>query len=268
MFSIGEFARYAQVSVRMLRHYDALGLLEPADVDPGTGYRHYAADQLARVNRLVALKDLGFTLEQIGPILHAKVEPAALRGMLTLRRAQLAAQIDADQERLAQIERRLRVIEREGTMSELEFVEKALPAVRLAQVTGTVEDQSQIGPKIGPMFDRLTSVLTTAGVTMRGPAIAWYAAEDDGMRIAAAFPTTVDSVAVADVEVVDLPPVGRTIAVLHHGSMETIADTWQALGSHVADLGLDPYGPCREVYLESPLGDPDAWVTELQQPVR
>ena len=267
MFSIGEFARYAQVSVRMLRHYDALGLVEPAFVDPGSGYRHYAADQLARINRLVALKELGFTLEQIGPILDARVGADELRGMLTLRRAQVAAQIDADQERLAQIERRLRMIEREGTMSELEFVEKALPAVRLAQLTDVVEEQSQIGPKIGPMFDRLSAELPRAGVSLRGPAVAWYEGKDSGMKIAAAFPTTMDSVPVAGVEVADLSAVERAITVLHRGSMETIGDTWQALGSHVADLGLDPFGPCREVYLESPMDDPDAWVTELQQPV-
>ena len=268
MFSIGEFARYAQVSVRMLRHYDALGLLEPAYVDPGSGYRHYAADQLARVNRLIALKELGFTLEQIGPVLDAKVGADELRGMLTLRRAQVAAQIDVDQDRLAQIERRLRVIDREGTMSELEFVEKALPGLRLAQVIDTVEDQSQIGPKMGPMFDRLTEALPAAGVSLRGPAIAWYDGVDDGVRIAAGFPTTVESVSVAGIEVGDLPPAEHAITVLHHGSMETIADTWQALGSHVADRGLDPVGPCREVYLESPMDDPDGWVTELQQPVR
>ena len=268
MFSIGEFARYAQVSVRMLRHYDALGLVEPAYVDPGSGYRHYAADQLARINRLVALKELGFTLEQIGPVLDAKVGADELRGMLTLRQAQVAAQIDADQERLAQIERRLRVIEREGTMSELEFVEKALPAVRLAQLTDTVDDQPQIGPKIGPMFDRLTAELPAAGVSLRGPAVAWYEGQDSGMLIAAGFPTTVESVPVAGIEVADLPPAERAITVLHRGSMGTIGETWQALGSHVADCGLDPFGPCREVYLETPMDDPDAWVTELQQPVR
>lgn len=268
MFSIGEFARYAQVSVRMLRHYDALGLLEPASVDPSTGYRRYAAGQLARVNRLVALKELGLTLEQIGPVLDAKINADELRGMLTLRQAQVAAQIDTDQQRLAQIERRLRAIEKEGTMSELEFVEKALPALRLAQITDTVDDQSQIGPKIGPMFDRLSAAFAGAGMTMRGPAYAWYAAEDDRMRIAAGFSTTVDAVPDPEVEVADLPAVERAVTVLHHGSMETIGDTWQALGSQVAERGLDPSGPCREVYLESPLDDPDAWVTELQQPVR
>lgn len=57
----------------MLRHYDALGLLEPVHVDPSSGYRRYAAEQLSRLNRLIALKELGFTLEQIGPILDASV---------------------------------------------------------------------------------------------------------------------------------------------------------------------------------------------------
>jgi MerR family regulatory protein len=59
-FSIGEFARHGRVSVRMLRHYDAIGLLRPACVDPVTGYRSYEVSQLAELNRLIALKDLGF----------------------------------------------------------------------------------------------------------------------------------------------------------------------------------------------------------------
>jgi DNA-binding transcriptional MerR regulator len=68
MFSIGEFARHGRVSVRMLRHYDAIGLLRPACVDPASGYRFYQASQLAELNRLVALKELGFTLQQVQAI--------------------------------------------------------------------------------------------------------------------------------------------------------------------------------------------------------
>ena len=66
MLSIGDFARLGQVSVRMLRHYDGIGLLEPARVDPATGYRWYDAGQFTRLNRILALKDLGFTLDQCG----------------------------------------------------------------------------------------------------------------------------------------------------------------------------------------------------------
>lgn len=151
MLSIREFARHAGVSVRMLRHYDAVGLLVPAQVDPVTGYRSYAASQLPR---LVALKGLGFTLEQVGPM-PEQVSAEELCGMLTLRRAQIAEQIESDRGRVQQIERRLRTIEKEGVMSDLEYVDKSLPPVRLAQLVSRVDSQSEIGPQIGPMFQRL-----------------------------------------------------------------------------------------------------------------
>jgi len=73
MFSIGEFARHGRVSVRMLRHYDTIGLLRPACDDPVSGYRLYQASQLAELNRVIVLKDLGFTLEQVIAILGERV---------------------------------------------------------------------------------------------------------------------------------------------------------------------------------------------------
>src|SRR6201990_2225087 len=111
MFSIGEFARHGRVSVRMLRHYDAIGLIRPACVDVATGYRFYEASQLDELNRVIALKDLGFTLQQGQPILEEKVSAAELRGMLKLRRAEIRATIDAETTRLARVEARLLTIE-------------------------------------------------------------------------------------------------------------------------------------------------------------
>ncbi len=95
MFSIGDFAKHGRVSVRMLRHYDAIGLLRPAHVDPYSSYRSYTAEQLARLNRVIALKDLGFTLTQVHEILDAEISADELRGMLRLRRAELEAAITA-----------------------------------------------------------------------------------------------------------------------------------------------------------------------------
>src|SRR5450631_4478491 len=69
MLNIGEFARLGQVSPRMLRHYDDLGLLQPSRVDPATGYRFYAVAQLSRLHRILALRDLGFSLDQISGLL-------------------------------------------------------------------------------------------------------------------------------------------------------------------------------------------------------
>ena len=72
MLGIGEFARHGRVSVRMLRHYDAIGLLQPAYIDRVTGYRSYEAQQLSRLNRIVALKDLGLPSSKCGPSLTTR----------------------------------------------------------------------------------------------------------------------------------------------------------------------------------------------------
>jgi DNA-binding transcriptional MerR regulator len=81
MFSIGEFARLGGVSVRTLRHYDEIGLLGPATVDPDTGYRGYSARQLGQLNRIIALKELGLSLSQARRLL-AGITLEELQGML------------------------------------------------------------------------------------------------------------------------------------------------------------------------------------------
>src|SRR5262245_60646646 len=135
MFSIGEFAVMGRLSVRMLRHYDAIGLLTPARTDPFTGYRYYTADQLSRLNRIIALKDLGFTLQQVHTILAEKLDAVELRGMLRLRRAQLQDHLEAETARLGRIEARLRLIESEGHMNTEEVVLKPVPPVRVAELS-------------------------------------------------------------------------------------------------------------------------------------
>ncbi len=134
MFSIGEFARHGRVSVRMLRHYDAVGLLRPAHVDRVTSYRSYEAEQLSRLNRIVALKDLGFTLQQVQSILDDKVSLDELHGMLRLRQADLQTQIAADTARLTQVRARLEIIEKEGAMPSEDIAIKRIPAVRVAEL--------------------------------------------------------------------------------------------------------------------------------------
>lgn len=266
MLSIGDFALHGQVSVRMLRHYDALGLLVPARVDPATGYRWYAAEQLSRLNRLIALKDLGFTLDQIGPVLDASVTAEQLRAMLLLRRSQVEAQIASDRERLQAIERRLRTIEKESQMSDLTFTEKSLPAVRVCQRTAEVADQSEIAGVIGPMFERLVADAAALGYDPAAPTIAWYGDGCEPMQFGACIPVADGLPPVPETQVVDLPAVPLAITVVHRGDMETLGDSWQALQQYVGAQGLSPAAGCREFYLATPQGREDDWVTELQQP--
>ena len=111
---IGDFARMGQVTVQTLRHYDELGLLKPSEVDPLSGYRYYMLNQLPRLHRILALKDLGFSLEQIMHLLEDDLPPAELRGMLRLKQAELRRQVEEGLDRLERLEARLRLIEEEG----------------------------------------------------------------------------------------------------------------------------------------------------------
>lgn len=86
MIKIGDFARLCQVSVVTLRYYDEMGLLKPVKVDEFTGYRFYSASQLPRLNRILALKDLGFPLEQIKLMLAGDLSLEQLRSMFTRQR--------------------------------------------------------------------------------------------------------------------------------------------------------------------------------------
>ncbi len=82
MFKIGDFSRLTRVTVKALRHYDRLGLLKPDHIDATSGYRYYTAAQLPRLERLLALKELGFALEQVGRLLDADLSAGQLRQLL------------------------------------------------------------------------------------------------------------------------------------------------------------------------------------------
>ena len=149
---ISEFARLGQVSVRMLRHCDAIGLLSPNRFESGSGYRSFSPDRLHVLNRIVALKELGFTLDQVGRLLHDDLDVGELRGMLRLRRAQLEDEARAVEMRLAAVETRLRMIEKEDTMFP-DYVVKSVPAMRLVARTATV-DADRLGEHIEPISTR------------------------------------------------------------------------------------------------------------------
>ncbi|GHE27050.1 MerR family transcriptional regulator [Streptomyces hydrogenans] len=271
MFAIGDFARHGRVSVRMLRHYDGIGLLRPAHVDPHSGYRFYSADQLARLNRVIALKDLGFTLEQVGAILDDEIGADELRGMLRLRRTELETALEEARARLAQVGARLRAIESEGRMSTQDVVVKKIPAVRIAELSAAAAgfEPEDITPVIGPLYGELCGRLEAAGVTGFGPGIAYYedAGKGDGSVVVHACMTVPDGTEAEGVRVHVLAGIEEAATVVHRGSMDDVLPTAQALASWIDTNGYASAGYARELYLECP-EDPAGWVTEIQEPIR
>jgi DNA-binding transcriptional MerR regulator len=274
MFTIGDFARHGRVSARMLRHYDAVGLLRPEHTDPFTGYRYYSAAQLATLNRVIALKDLGFTLAQVRQILEERVTTEELRGMLKLRQAELEESMAAAAARLAQVEARLRSIESEGHMPTQDVIVKSTPAVRVAVLSAVAASYApeHIGPVISPLYDQLFTRLKAAGVTPAGPGIAYYEdAPDGGGAVLVHAGCTVAAgrrpVPGEDFEIVELPAVERAATIVHRGPMDTVMPTEQTLARWIDAGGHSSAGYAREVYLECP-PDKEKWVTELQVPLR
>jgi DNA-binding transcriptional MerR regulator len=270
MFTIGDFARHGRVSVRMLRHYDATGLLRPARVDPASGYRFYEAGQLARLNRIIALKELGFTLEQVRAMLDEKVSLEQIRGMLRLRQAELQSAISADTSRLAQVEARLRIIEMEGAMPTNDIQVKQIRAVRVAELTAAAAslEPASITPVIQPLYRELGERLGRAGLTPAGPGIAFYedAADGEGVVVHATVPVNADLGSNGGVQVIDLPEIGQAATIVHHGSMDNVLPTVQTLARWIDENGFRSAGYPRELYIECP-DDQDKWVTELQEPI-
>jgi DNA-binding transcriptional MerR regulator len=270
MFSIGDFAKLGRVSVRMLRHYDAIGLLTPAVVDPASGYRFYNAEQLRRLNRVIALKDLGFTLQQVQVILDDQVDVVELRGMLRLRRAQLEVQMTADAARLTGVAARLRMIEQEGHMNTQDVVLKEVASIRIAELAASAAGYGpeHISPVIGPLYPELMRRLEAANVTPTGPAIAYYEPDPgesgDAVTVHAGMPVSAGPDPRYDFTVVDLPPIPTAATIIHHGSMDDVMQSLQTLARWIEDNGYRPVGYHREVYLDYYPEKADQGVTELQ----
>jgi DNA-binding transcriptional MerR regulator len=180
MFSIGEFARYGGVSARTLRHYDEIGLLQPATVDPDTGYRGYLAAQLGLLNRIMALKELGLSLPQIKRLLDG-VTLDELRGMLALRRAQLEHELQQHRNQLLGVEARLHSIAREDGMPADDIVAKTIPAMGVVAVAGRAAGFSpaSIVPIVNQLDARFDELGIYGLVKEAGPRVLFYECEDD-----------------------------------------------------------------------------------------
>ncbi|WP_329103072.1 MerR family transcriptional regulator [Micromonospora sp. NBC_01699] len=273
MFSIGDFAKVGRVSVRMLRHYDAIGLLHPAAVNPSSGYRSYHADQLRRLNRVIALKDLGFTLEQVRTVLDDELDVEQLRGMLRLQRAELAARLAADTARLAGIEARLRMIESEGRMPTEDVVLKKIAPVRVAELSAVAASYEtvDIAPVIGPLYPELMRRIEAAGVEMTGSSVAYYepAPGDSGEAIVvhASVPVAVAPRDDYTFAVVDLPGIDSAATIIHRGPMEDADRSMHILARWVEEHGYHMTGYAREVCLEFVPNDPEKWIHEFQVPL-
>lgn len=281
MFKIGDFSKFSRVSIKMLRHYDDLGLLKPARVDTGTGYRYYTADQLPRLNRIITLKDLGFSLEQIAGLLGDDLSADELRGMLKLKRAEAQQRLCAEQMRIAQIDAQLYQLDNEAALPRYDVVLRDVPGGIYATQRATVVDVD--GDDVQFMFEEVETYVAHYNARAPKPPLTIYHDadyHDENQDIEVAIPVNAAIPGSECVTVREVPGCEMMACVVHTGSYATIHHASTALIGWIGTHGYDIAGPMREVYLRFGADEvgfviPDVYlakssaefVTELQIPV-
>lgn len=269
MIRIGDFSKLSRIPVKTLRYYDEVGLLKPVHVDDFTGYRYYDHGQMARLYHILALKDLGFSLEQIGRLLEEHLSAEQMRGMLILRQSEIRQRVQEEAERLARVEARLRQIEQEDDMSKYDVVVKHVEALKVASVCGIVPTP----PEQGGLWAELEGYLALQGMRSKAPCLSLYhddEAKERDWDIEVCEPLEGDVKETSRVKVRVLPDVPAMACVVHHGPFTTIGQAYDAILKWVGENGYHVTGPAREIYLKPSQNgsqtDPET-VTEIQFPV-
>ena len=275
MFRIGEFAQIAQVSGRQLRFYDQLGLLRPAHTDAQTGYRYYSIRQLPKLNSILALKELGLSLEQIGPLLANEISAAELRAMLTMKRAQLEQSLREEEARLRHIESQIVQIDRQGGIDDYDVVLKSVPSTPFLSLRSSFDNMDEVVPMVRAIAEEGTKQISPA-VRDKLIVVARNDLEDEDLDLEIGFSLTRPSnanVRIAGCRVLQagaLPAVPAMATIVRPGTNAASHTSFGAIGTWIEANKYEIAGPCREVFLE-PVTDPPGFegaLVEIQFPVR
>jgi predicted transcriptional regulator YdeE/DNA-binding transcriptional MerR regulator len=283
MIKIGDFSKLAHVSIKTLHHYGDLGLLPPVHVDRYTAYRYYEISQLSRLNRILALKGLGFSLEQVAGLLDDDISTAELRGMLRMKQMELAELVEEEQDRLARVEQRLLQLEHEHDPLDAVVAVKEIPAqtVLLASIVAAREDLLPAARK--GLHNLLQVHLERTQLKPAGP---WFALLNDlpysesNLELALAVSVNLRSGQRAGdwqgtpIKVQDMVAVPSMASIIHQEEYATLPQTYASLYTWTQSNGYQIAGPWREIYLPEdgvgtiPLADLYTGCIELQCPLQ
>lgn len=263
MYKIGDFSRRSQIPVKTLRYYDEIELLKPAHVDGATGYRYYSPAQFERLNRILVLKDLGFSLAEIRALVEESVPVAQIRGMLRAKRDDLERAVADERARLARAEARLDVMEAYGEAAAREVAVRRVPSRMVAALRATVPSYDDVDA----LFEEIDHHLAAAG---RAPGAS---TERGAVWHACGAKAAIDCEAVVFLPG-PLAPGGRvrvyemaahTAATLVYRGDED-APAYAAMRAWLGASDARDAGPKREVYLDAGRSG-EASVVEIQWPI-
>lgn len=273
MVRIGVFARLSEVSIKTLRHYDEVGLLKPAYSDDWSGYRYYTLEQLPQLHRILALKDLGFSLGEIAKLLHRNLPAVEMSRLLGEKQVEMQKRIAEDQLRLARVETRLRQLIQENIMSDYDVRLKTAEPQLAATIRATIPDWDQVTPTFNRLFDELLAYVAEQNGTWAGaPFDRWLDAPEEmpqtDLQVEVCAPLQAAISSSERVQVAEMEGVETMAATIHHGALLGLKQAHMSVIHWAEASGYRISGPCREIYLQYERdGNPNDYITEIQYPV-
>jgi DNA-binding transcriptional MerR regulator len=275
MLKIGEFSRLSQVTVKTLHHYDEIGLLKPSHVDAFTEYRYYTLDQLPRLHRIIALKSMGLSLDEIAQLLLEDLPTEQIRGMLRLKRIEAQQRLQEEQSRLAQIEFRLRQIEMVGSMQTVDIVIKRIEpffALTLRRIAHNRQERQVVAEPIDMAIE--SGAIKPSGAArfnifyeeeFRGE----YDDYELGIPVAATHSPQVLLAGVGTLQLRELPAIEAAATYLHQGDYDTLNEKYVFLQRWAVENGYKLGAVWRFIWHRGPMHDvdPSEYLTELQHPI-
>ena len=268
MLKIGDFSRLSRISVRMLRHYDEIGLLKPAKTDEWTGYRYYGEEQLLLAGRISAWKDMGFSLADIGQILSQGGDGPEVAQRLEARRAELMALSRETARRLQLVEAAMKRLREEDSMK-YDVLVKTMPERRVASVRQVIPAYEEEGRLWHILFQETAQM----GLAFPDPACMCAVLHDQEFKECDAD-VEVQAAVVGeypDTEHVRFKtePAVQVASVTFRGGYEQVSGVYARLAQWAGETGCALRGPMFEIYHVSPheTQNPDEWVTEVCCPI-
>ena len=269
MFRIGEFSKLVRVSPRMLRHYEKCGLLYPAEIDKVTGYRQYSFEQIPLLNNIVALRDLGFSIDEIGEVLPRFNDAAYMDKVLHAKAASIKSMIEGEQEKLDRLMEMNDLIRKEQNIMIYEVEIKKLPPVKVLSLRGIIphyRDEGILWEKLGNFIaENKVECHSTGYSTFFDDE---YKESDPDVEIA----IPVDTLGESQGEFVykEYAEIPLAATVRFSGPFDGGYDAaCEKLAGWLEQNGYVFAGNMRGYVISSPQEnpDPETWLTELQLPV-
>ena len=270
MLKIGDFSKLSRISIRMLRHYDDIGLLMPESIDRFTGHRYYSEAQLPLAGRINALKDMGFSLSVISEILHAYGDPQALRQYLTLRQSEMKEQAEKTGRQLLLLETAINRLGKDETRMNYDVILKEMPQRYVASLRKVIPSYD----REGLLWEQMMRELAAQNVQYANPCYSVavfhdeeYKEEDPDVEIQLSVQGSYRNM--DNVVFKTVPPV-LIASATYKGSYEQLSAVNQAVANWINDNGYDFNGVMFNIYHVSPAQtqNPDELVTEICYPVK